>query len=189
MRRFSVTLARWSSALMLVRRILPPTCSSSWRTPACRRCQRARLPQLLSFPSPCQLILPFRSRKDTCFASCVDMQPMDGDEPTPTRAPRCATWGPPELGPPPQLHPRRLHSLRHLIQPASPGSSPGRRPALPASGSCNSECKRRRSCLILATVVNSDLRPVLKRACLPIIDARTIRRRSCHADGTALERS
>ncbi len=34
--------------------------------------------------------------------------------------------GPPEPGPPPELHPRRLHGLRHLIQPASPGTqAPG----------------------------------------------------------------
>ena len=30
--------------------------------------------------------------------------------------------GPPEPGPPPQLHTRGLHGLRHLIQTASPGS-------------------------------------------------------------------
>jgi hypothetical protein len=40
--------------------------------------------------------------------------------------------GPPELGPAPELHPGRLHGLRHLNQPAPPAArTRGRRPALP----------------------------------------------------------
>jgi integrase-like protein len=41
---------------------------------------------------------------------------------TPARAPRCTATGPPEPGPPPELHPRRLHGLRHLTPPESPSA-------------------------------------------------------------------
>ncbi len=53
---------------------------------------------------------------------------------------RYARAGPHQPRPPPQLHPRRLHVLSNLTSPRLPGSSPGRRPALPMSalntGSC-----------------------------------------------------
>jgi hypothetical protein len=42
--------------------------------------------------------------------------------------------GPQERRPPPELHPGRLHVLRHLTETVSPGQSLGRRSALPNSG-------------------------------------------------------
>jgi integrase/recombinase XerD len=47
---------------------------------------------------------------------------------------RYARESPPEPGLPPERHPRRLHGLRYLTEPASPGTRPGRRPPLPMSG-------------------------------------------------------
>ena len=41
---------------------------------------------------------------------------------TPTRAPRCGTTGPPEPGPPPELHPGGLHGLRHPTKAAPPSA-------------------------------------------------------------------
>jgi hypothetical protein len=42
-----------------------------------------------------------------------------------TRGPRCARSGPRQPGPPPQLHPGRLHGFRHLTATVSPGPSRG----------------------------------------------------------------
>jgi len=55
---------------------------------------------------------------------------------TPTRARRCATTGPHQPRPPPQLHLGRVHVLSNLTSPRLPGSNPGRRPALPNGGRC-----------------------------------------------------
>ena len=49
--------------------------------------------------------------------------------------------GPPEPGPPPELHPRRLHGLPHLTQPASPAAQAAGDPLhCLLSGCCN--CRR-----------------------------------------------
>jgi integrase/recombinase XerD len=57
----------------------------------------------------------------TLALTCATCRSLPG---TPTRGPRCGTAGPQQPRPSPELHPGRLHGLRHrhLIQPASPAA-------------------------------------------------------------------
>ena len=91
-------------------------------------------PKLLVFGSPGHTLIcsatpssrPCSTRAWTCGTS----RSLPG---TPIRAPRCATTGPQEPRSSPELHPGRLHGLRHLTATVSLCPSPGRRPALPMS--------------------------------------------------------